>query len=95
MENGWLVLIVDYAKGEYAILDLFDQEGRYIANFKATVPVEGLFFNNGKAYAIATEEGYKFVIKFLHTATGLELMPGVVTVIQTFGDRINFHPHIH
>ena len=22
-------------------------------------------------------------------------MPGVVIVIQTFGDRINFHPHIH
>ena len=31
----------------------------------------------------------------LHTATGLDLMPGVVIVIQTFGDRINFHPHIH
>ena len=29
------------------------------------------------------------------SATGLELMPGVVAVIQTFGDRINFHPHIH
>jgi len=22
-------------------------------------------------------------------------MPGVVAVIQTFGDRIYFHPHIH
>jgi hypothetical protein len=35
------------------------------------------------------------LVKFLHTATGLELMPGVVAVIQTFGNRINFHPHIH
>ena len=35
------------------------------------------------------------LVKFLHTVTGLELMPGVVAVIQTFGDRINFHPHIH
>jgi len=35
------------------------------------------------------------LVRFLHTATGLELMPGVVAVIQTFGDRINFHPHIH
>jgi len=34
-------------------------------------------------------------VKFLHSATGLELRPGVVAVIQTFGDRINFHPHIH
>jgi hypothetical protein len=35
------------------------------------------------------------LVEFLHAATGLELMPGVVAVIQTFGDRINFHPHIH
>ena len=35
------------------------------------------------------------LLKFFHTSTGLELMPGVVAVIQTFGDRINFHPHIH
>ena len=35
------------------------------------------------------------LVNFLHTATDLELMPGVVAVIQTFGDRINFHPHIH
>jgi ribosomal protein S27E len=35
------------------------------------------------------------LVKFLHTATGHKLMPGVVAVIQTFGDRINFHPHIH
>jgi hypothetical protein len=34
-------------------------------------------------------------VKFLHTVTGLEIMPGVVATIQTFGDRINFHPHIH
>jgi len=35
------------------------------------------------------------LLKFFHTATDLELMPGVVAVIQTFGDRINFHPHVH
>jgi hypothetical protein len=35
------------------------------------------------------------LVTFLYTATGLELRPGVVAVIQTFGDRINFHPHIH
>jgi hypothetical protein len=37
----------------------------------------------------------RVLVKYLHTVTGLELMPGVVVVIQTFGDRINFHPHIH
>jgi hypothetical protein len=35
------------------------------------------------------------LVKFLRTTTSLEMMPGVVAVIQTFGDRINFHPHIH
>ena len=64
MENGWLALIVDSVKGEYTIFDLFDQEGRYIANFKTTIPVEGLFFNNGKAYAVATENDFKFVKRY-------------------------------
>jgi len=35
------------------------------------------------------------LLKYFHAVTGLESMPGVVAVIQTFGDRINFHPHIH
>lgn len=64
MDNGWLALIVDSIKDEYTIFDLFDQEGRYIGNFKTDIPMEGLFFNNGKAYAIATEAGYKFVKRY-------------------------------
>ncbi len=64
MENGWLASIVDSVKGEHTIFDLFDQEGRYIANFKTTIPVEGLFFNNGKAYAVATENDFKFVKRY-------------------------------
>jgi hypothetical protein len=64
MENGWLALIVDSVKGEYTIFDLFDQEGRYIANFKTTIPVAGLFFNNGKAYAVATDNDFKFVKRY-------------------------------
>jgi len=26
---------------------------------------------------------------------GSELMPGVIASVQTFGNRINFHPHLH
>ncbi len=33
--------------------------------------------------------------RYLEVLTGSELMPGVIAVIQTFGDRINFHPHLH
>jgi hypothetical protein len=27
--------------------------------------------------------------------TGEELVPGIIVAVQTFGDRINFHPHLH
>jgi len=32
---------------------------------------------------------------YFEAATGEPLIPGVIAVIQTFGDRINFHPHLH
>ncbi len=32
---------------------------------------------------------------YLEAAAGTALEPGIVAVIQTFGDRINFHPHLH
>jgi len=37
----------------------------------------------------------QYPLKYFKTVSGQELMPGIVAVIQTFGDRINFHPHIH
>lgn len=61
MENGWLAVIVEFIEGEYTLFDLFNEEGMYIGNFKANIPHDGLFFNNGKAYAVATENDYKFV----------------------------------
>jgi hypothetical protein len=69
MENGWLAVIVDSVEDEYTLLDLFDQEGKYIAHFKTPVPAEGmlagqLFFKNGKAYSVVTEDEYKFVKRY-------------------------------
>ena len=32
---------------------------------------------------------------YFEAASGSELRPGVIAAIQTFGDRINFHPHLH
>lgn len=35
---------------------------------------------------------------FLASKTALmgeEPVPGIIVVVQTFGDRINFHPHRH
>jgi len=64
MENGWLAVIVEFIEGEYILLDLFDEEGTYIGNFKANIPSFGLFFKNGKTYAVATENDYKFVKRY-------------------------------
>jgi hypothetical protein len=33
--------------------------------------------------------------EYFKAVTGEELVPGVISSIQTFGDRINFHPHLH
>jgi hypothetical protein len=32
---------------------------------------------------------------YFEALTGRKLMPGVIAAIQTFGDRINLHPHLH
>jgi len=69
MENGWLAVIVDSIEDEYTLFDIFDQEGKYIANFRTTISAEmmfseSLFFKNGKAYAVVTEDDYKFVKRY-------------------------------
>ncbi|MDH5467562.1 MAG: 6-bladed beta-propeller [Candidatus Aminicenantes bacterium] len=69
MENGWLAVIVDSVKDEYTLIDIFDQEGKYIAQFKTSVPAEGilsalLFFKNGKAYTVVTEDEYWLVKRY-------------------------------
>ncbi|MDH5705087.1 MAG: 6-bladed beta-propeller [Candidatus Aminicenantes bacterium] len=69
MENGWLAVIVDSVKDEYTLIDIFDQEGKYITQFKTSVPAEGilsalLFFKNGKAYTVVTEDEYWLVKRY-------------------------------
>ena len=66
MENGWLAVIVDSIEDEYTLMDIFDKDGKYIAQFKTTIPPGNLFFKNGKAYALATEteSGFRFVKRY-------------------------------
>jgi len=64
MENGWLAVVVEFIEGEYTLFDLFNEAGTYIGNFKANIPPDGLFFKNGKAYAVATENDYIFVKRY-------------------------------
>jgi len=35
------------------------------------------------------------LLKYLQATTGTELRPGIVASIQTFGQKINLHPHLH
>ena len=73
MENGCLAVIVESVADEYTLFDIFDQNGRYIVNFKTSAfkfPIVGLFseflffFKNGKAYSVVTENDYKFVKRY-------------------------------
>ena len=67
MENGWLVVLAEFSAGDYSLFDIFDENGRYIGQFKADLPAEyGLFFfKKGKAYTVETdEEGFKFVKRY-------------------------------
>ncbi|TFG58623.1 MAG: 6-bladed beta-propeller [Candidatus Aminicenantes bacterium] len=68
MEDGWLVVLVDFAAGDYSLFDIFDESGRYIGQFKTGIfPDYGrfFFFKNGKAYAVeADDEGYKSAKRF-------------------------------
>jgi ribosomal protein S27E len=37
----------------------------------------------------------KTLTVYFGALTGEELAPGIIVAVQTFGDRINFHPHLH
>jgi hypothetical protein len=39
--------------------------------------------------------GKEALLKYFKAVTGRELTPGIVAVIQSFGSRINLHPHLH
>ena len=34
-------------------------------------------------------------MKYLEATTEKDITPGVIAVIQSFGSRINFHPHLN
>ena len=64
MNNGWLFVIVDAIENEEAIIDLFDNDGLYIGQFSTKIPLDSLYFKNGKAYTVATLDGYKYVKRY-------------------------------
>ena len=39
--------------------------------------------------------GKQALRKYLQAALGKEITPGIIAVIQSFGSKINLHPHLH
>lgn len=64
MENGWLFVVVDSGEEEAKLVDIFDGDGKYIAQFTTPVSTDRLIFKNGKAYAIDTVNDYRYVKRY-------------------------------
>jgi len=64
MENGWIFVVVDSVRVEYKLVDIFNREGEYLAQFETDIPTDWLSFNNGKAYSVATKDDYKFIKRY-------------------------------
>jgi len=61
MENNWLYVAVDVIEGDYALIDLFDEQGVYIGQFRSNLPTPQVNFKNRLAYAVVTVDDYKFI----------------------------------
>ncbi|UCE22916.1 MAG: 6-bladed beta-propeller [Candidatus Aminicenantes bacterium] len=64
MESGWIFVIVDSVRDGSTLVDIFNKDGEYLAQFETDVPTDWLFFNNGKAYAVATIDDYKYIKRY-------------------------------
>jgi hypothetical protein len=64
MENGWIFVVVDSVRGGAQLIDIFNQNGEYLAQFETEIPTAQLFFNNGKAYTLETIDDYQYIKRY-------------------------------
>jgi len=64
MENGWIFVVVDSYRVKNTLIDIFSQDGKYLAHFTSAIPVEDLTFENGKLYAVASIDDFKFIKRY-------------------------------
>ncbi len=64
MENGWIFVVVDSIRDGSTLVDIFNKDGEYLAQFETDISTDGLSFNNGKAYAVLTIDDYKFIKRY-------------------------------
>jgi len=64
MENGWIFVVVDSVRDGSTLVDIFNKDGEYLAQFETDISTGWLSFNNGKAYTVATIDDYKFIKRY-------------------------------
>jgi len=64
MENGWIFVVVDSVRDGLKLVDIFSEDGEFLAQFETDISTDWLSFDNGKAYAVATINDYKFIKRY-------------------------------
>ncbi len=64
MENRWLFVVVDSGEEDANLVDVFDRDGKYIAQFTTSVSTDRLIFKNNKAYAVDTVNDFRYVKRY-------------------------------
>jgi len=64
MENGWIFIVVDSIRDGLKLVDIFSEDGEFLAQFETDISTDWLSFDNGKAYAVATINDYKFIKRY-------------------------------
>jgi hypothetical protein len=55
-----------------------------------------IFSNTGAGFLGGlSRAAVKAISVYFEALAGEPLVPGIIVAVQTFGDRINFHPHLH
>lgn|GEM_PF-6152177 len=62
--SGWIFVVIDSVRDEYKLVDIFNKDGEYLAQFETDISTDWLSFNNGKAYAVAAIDEYKFITRY-------------------------------
>ncbi len=70
LENGWIFVVVDSMRSGPALIDIFSQQGYYLAQFETKIPTEHLLFKNGKAYSVEILDDYQYIVRYTFEIVG-------------------------
>ena len=70
MENGWIFVVIDSVREGWKLVDIFNEDGEFLAQFETEISTDRLSFDNGKAYAVATIDDYKYIKRYNYEILG-------------------------